>query len=48
MLNPLRVVVVEDGGGEGAGHRYERREEPKWIRIVNCGDVAGVLKRRGG
>ena len=58
MFNPLLAlkvllpvplaVVVEDNGGERLGHRYERREEPKWVRIVNCGNAAGVLRGAAG
>ena len=29
LFNPLLTVVVEDGGGEGVGHRYERRERSR-------------------
>ena len=29
LFNLLLTVIVEDGGGEGVGHRYERRERSR-------------------
>ena len=29
LFNPLLAVVVEDSGGEGVGHQYERNERSR-------------------